>query len=80
MPRDDWRRYVAPAAFLLAATIAVVLIRSGLQAGTAAGDRTTTAGDARRTSTVVATTTADDDDGSLPKRGSGACRPETRSP
>ena len=36
MPREDWRRYVAPAAFLLAATIAVLLIRSGLQAGTAA--------------------------------------------
>jgi LysM repeat protein len=31
--RDDWRRYAAPAAFLLAATIAVLLIRSGLQAG-----------------------------------------------
>jgi LysM repeat protein len=34
VPRDDWRRYVAPAAFLLAATIAIVLIRSGLQSGT----------------------------------------------
>jgi LysM repeat protein len=34
VPREDWRRYVAPAAFLLAATIAIVLIRSGLQAGT----------------------------------------------
>ncbi len=34
MPREDWRRYVAPAAFLLAATIAILLIRSGLQAGT----------------------------------------------
>jgi LysM repeat protein len=32
--REDWRRYVAPAAFLLAATIAVLLIRSGLQNGT----------------------------------------------
>jgi LysM repeat protein len=30
---DDWRRYVAPAAFLLAATIAVVLIHSGVEAG-----------------------------------------------
>jgi LysM repeat protein len=39
VPREDWRRYVAPAAFLLAATIAIVLIRSGLQAGTS---RTTT--------------------------------------
>ena len=33
MRGDDWRRYAAPAAFLLAATIAVLLIRSGLQAG-----------------------------------------------
>ena len=33
MPREDRRRYVAPAAFLLAATIAILLIRSGLQAG-----------------------------------------------
>lgn len=33
MGRDDWRRYAAPAAFLLAATIAVLLIRSGLEAG-----------------------------------------------
>jgi LysM repeat protein len=30
---DDWRRYVAPAAFLLAVTVAVVLIRSGLESG-----------------------------------------------
>ena len=33
---DDWRRYLAPAAFLLAATIAVVLIRSGVESGGAA--------------------------------------------
>jgi LysM repeat protein len=33
VPREDWRRYVAPAAFLLAATIAILLIRSGLQSG-----------------------------------------------
>ena len=33
MPPEDWRRYVAPAAFLLAATIAILLIRSGLQSG-----------------------------------------------
>jgi LysM repeat protein len=30
---DDWRRYAAPAAFLLAATIAVLLIRAGLDSG-----------------------------------------------
>jgi LysM repeat protein len=28
---DDWRRYVAPAAFLLAVTVAVVLIRAGVE-------------------------------------------------
>lgn len=33
MRLEDWRRYVAPAAFLLAVTIAVVLIRSGMNAG-----------------------------------------------
>jgi LysM repeat protein len=33
VPREDRRRYVAPAAFLLAATVAILLIRSGLQAG-----------------------------------------------
>lgn len=27
----DWRRYAAPAAFLLAVTVAVVLVRSGLE-------------------------------------------------
>jgi LysM repeat protein len=32
--RRPWGRYVAPAAFLLAATIAVLLIRSGLRSGT----------------------------------------------
>ncbi len=46
MPREDWRRYVAPAAFLLAATIAVLLIRSGLQSGTS-----------RATTTVAVQTT-----------------------
>jgi hypothetical protein len=29
-PEHDWTRYAAPAAFLLAATIAILLIRSGL--------------------------------------------------
>jgi LysM repeat protein len=38
--REDWRRYVAPAAFLLAATVAVLLIRSGLQAGTSKSSTT----------------------------------------
>jgi LysM repeat protein len=43
VPREDWRRYVAPAAFLLAATIAIVLIRSGLQAGTSRATTTSPA-------------------------------------
>jgi LysM repeat protein len=29
----DWRRYAGPAAFLLAVTVAVLLIRSGLNSG-----------------------------------------------
>jgi LysM repeat protein len=29
----DWRRWVAPAAFLAAVTVAVVLIRAGLESG-----------------------------------------------
>ena len=33
MNRADWRRYAAPAAFLLAVTIAVILIRSGINSG-----------------------------------------------
>jgi LysM repeat protein len=43
MPLDDWRRFVAPAAFLLAATIAIVLIRAGIDSGQ----------DHKSTSTVV---------------------------
>jgi LysM repeat protein len=30
---DDWRRYAAPAAFLLVVTVAVVLIRTGVESG-----------------------------------------------
>jgi LysM repeat protein len=54
---DDWRRFVAPAAFLLAATIAVVLIRSGLEAGSS-HHGTTAAGPPAPGRHVVATTTA----------------------
>ena len=36
MAAQPWQRYVAPAAFLLAVTIAVVLIRSGLESGSSA--------------------------------------------
>jgi LysM repeat protein len=55
---DDWRRYVAPAAFLLAVTVAVVLIRSGLErGGTSAGRRTATAVATRPRKHVATTTT-----------------------
>jgi LysM repeat protein len=48
--RDDWRRYVGPAAFLLAVTIAVVLVRSGMNAGSKSDV-------SRTTSSHVSTTT-----------------------
>ncbi len=54
MRRDEWRRYAAPAAFLLAATIAVLLVRSGLQAGDSR--RVTTTGVPTTTHKVVVTT------------------------
>ena len=47
MELGNWRRYVAPAAFLAAVTIAVVLIRAGLESGSS---QTTTGA----TTTVVA--------------------------
>ena len=47
--RDDWRRYVGPAAFLLAVTIAVVLIRSGMNAGSSNPARPPRRPRARRT-------------------------------
>jgi LysM repeat protein len=53
-----WRRYTAPAAFLLVATVAVLLVRSGLQSGrshkTPPRPVTTTVA---RTTTRAATTT-----------------------
>ena len=56
MPRGDWRRFVAPAAFLLAATVAVLLIRSGLHSSTTA-TTTTRAVPAAPSKTVGAVTT-----------------------
>jgi LysM repeat protein len=50
-------RYAAPAAFLLAATIAVVLIRSGLETG-GGSHRATTAGLPASVRTAGGTTTA----------------------
>jgi LysM repeat protein len=52
---DHWRRYLAPAAFLLAATIAVILIRSGVEAGSSQRSATTVGSPAPRKH-VVATT------------------------
>jgi LysM repeat protein len=40
--QEDWRRYAAPAAFLLAVTVAVVLVRSGLEHGSSSPGTTTT--------------------------------------
>jgi LysM repeat protein len=56
--REDWRRYVAPAAFLLAATIAILLIRSGLQAGTSGTSATPAPPTATRKTVSSPTTTA----------------------
>jgi LysM repeat protein len=56
VPREDWRRYVAPAAFLLAATIAILLIRSGLQSGTSP-TTTTSAASTQPHKTVSSPTT-----------------------
>jgi LysM repeat protein len=40
--QQDWRRYAAPAAFLLAVTVAVALVRSGLEHSSATSPSTTT--------------------------------------
>lgn len=37
MKADGWQRYAAPAAFLLAVTIAVVLVRAGFESGRSGG-------------------------------------------
>ena len=42
MPSGEWRRYLAPAAFLAGVTIAVVLVRAGLHAGSSPTSATTT--------------------------------------
>jgi LysM repeat protein len=54
---DDWRRYAAPAAFLLAATVAIVLVRSGMDAGTDAGTRTRSIPTLTRKQVATTTTT-----------------------
>jgi LysM repeat protein len=55
---DGWQRYAAPAAFLLAVTVAVVLVRSGLESGGGTTHPSTTATTAPLTlSTTTAGTT-----------------------
>jgi LysM repeat protein len=53
----DWRRYAAPAAFLLAATVAIVLVRSGMDAGGDARPQTTAAPTVTRKRVATTTTT-----------------------
>ena len=56
MPQQqEWRRYAAPAAFLVAVTIAVALVRSGLEHGSS-GARTTTTTRSIPSSLQVSTT------------------------
>ncbi|HEY2776407.1 MAG TPA: LysM domain-containing protein [Gaiellaceae bacterium] len=40
--QQDWRRYAAPTAFLLAVTVAVALVRSGLEHKSSTSPTTTT--------------------------------------
>jgi len=54
---NDWRRYAAPAAFLLAATVAIVLVRSGMDAGNDAGTRTRSIPTLTRKQVATTTTT-----------------------
>jgi LysM repeat protein len=56
--KHEWQRYVAPAAFLLAATIAIVLIRSGLEAGGSPSHATGSVSTTPRKHIATTTTTA----------------------
>jgi LysM repeat protein len=58
VPREDWRRYAAPAAFLLAATVAILLIRSGLQSGTSTPPTTVVASTPHKTVSTSTSTTS----------------------
>jgi LysM repeat protein len=58
--RAEWRRFAAPAAFLLAVTLAVLLIRSGLESGattSTTSSRTTTGRKPVETTTTTSRTT-----------------------
>jgi LysM repeat protein len=55
---DGWQRYAAPAAFLLAVTIAVVLVRAGFESGHGGGQAATVTTTKRtHTATTVPVTT-----------------------
>jgi LysM repeat protein len=61
--KDGWQRYAAPAAFLLAVTIAVILVRAGFESGhprhaTTTTTTTTTTTARRSKPTTTPTTTA----------------------
>ena len=56
MRGNDCRRYAAPAAFLLAATVAIVLVRSGMDAGKDAGTRATSVPTLTRKQVATTTT------------------------
>lgn len=56
MPASEWRRYAAPAGFLLAVTIAVVLIHSGLESGSDHAARQASVPTARSGATAATTT------------------------
>ncbi len=55
MTAAGWQRYAAPAAFLLAATIAVVLVRAGLRSHSGPAHHT---GSGAQTTVAAGTTTA----------------------
>jgi LysM repeat protein len=54
---NDWRRYAAPAAFLLAATLAIILVRSGMDAGGGTAAKTSAVPTLTRKRVAGATTT-----------------------
>jgi LysM repeat protein len=54
---DGWQRYAAPAAFLLAVTIAVVAVRAGFESGHGTSATTTTRTTVKRTKPATTPTT-----------------------
>jgi LysM repeat protein len=66
---DGWRRYAAPAAFLLAVTVAVVLVRSGLEHDSPRVAATTTAAKPPHKHVAATTTTTTTTKTTKPKSG-----------